>query len=48
MSIFGESHPDMDDLYYDIESFFDNGGTLDEFFKVLHYYMQNYNLEHID
>ena len=48
MSIFGESHPDMDDLYYDIESFFDNGGTLDEFFKVLYYYMQNYNLKHID
>ena len=38
------SKTEKDDLYYDIQRFFAEGGTLDDFFDVLHYFMEDFNL----
>ena len=39
------SKPNKDDLYYTIKQFFDDGGTLDDFFDVLHYFMEDFELK---
>lgn len=41
MSMFGESKMYMEYFYDEIEEFFENGGTLEEFFKVLCYYFKD-------
>ena len=38
------SKSSKDDLYYDIREFFAEGGTLDDFFDVLHYFMEDFDL----
>lgn len=38
------SKPEKDYLYDDIKRFFEDGGTLDDYFDVLHYFMQNFDL----
>lgn len=39
------SNSNKDDLYYDIRKFFVEGGTLEEFFDVLHYFMEDFELK---
>ena len=41
MSIFGDTNSKMNYLYDNIEDFFDEGGTLSEFYEVLEYYFSN-------
>lgn len=43
MSMFGERYH-METLEYEIENFFDNGGTLEQFFEVLKYYFEDREL----
>ena len=40
--IFSKSN--KDDLYYDIRNFFEEGGTLGDFFDVLCYFMEDFDL----
>lgn len=41
--IFSKSN--KDDLYYNIKYFFEDDGTLDDFFDVLHYYFEDFELK---
>lgn len=45
MSMFGDERNYMNYLYEDIREFFDNGGTLEEFHEILHYYFENNNFK---
>lgn len=45
MSYFGDDRWHMNDLVDNIDYFFNNGGTLEEFFKVLHYYFEDKELK---
>ena len=42
------SKANKDDLYNTIRNFFVEGGTLDDFFDVLHYFMEDFKLEEKD
>lgn len=39
------SNANKDALYYTIRHFFIEGGTLDDFFDVLHYFMEDFELK---
>lgn len=43
MSAFG--NPKEDYLLSEIQAFFNEGGTLEEFYKILHYFFEDYELK---
>lgn len=45
MSVFGDGRNHMNYLYEEIESFFNEGGTLEEFYEILHWYFEYNNFK---